>query len=316
MRLLPHIVVAALAAGFASQLSAQTDPCLDRVIPVNVNLERGKALTPSTAANFQASIRGKPIRITSATYDSGPLRIVILIDVSGSMMGGIRQLGLEFAQDLISSAPPQDSLALLTFNERIVDVIPFGQDRTAFREEVDELQHAVGRGRTAIEDALVSALALLKTPSVGDAICLVSDGGENASHTDWFRVKARLVSSGIRLYAFAPIWHRNPNSRTTVEADGLLELRDLAAVTGGDFLQFELGEFGVNIIGKEDFAHVRQGFYSEVFSFIKLSMRLPEPLAKPVHWNLDVVDASGRPNRHAQLHYPQRLAPCTPGEAH
>jgi hypothetical protein len=68
----------------------------------------------------------------------------------------------------------------------------------------------------------------------------------------------------------------------------------------------------VNEEAREELARASQGFYREVFSFIKLNVRLPEPLAKPLHWNLEVVDASGRPYKNVQVHYPQRLAPCTP----
>jgi hypothetical protein len=59
-----------------------------------------------------------------------------------------------------------------------------------------------------------------------------------------------------------------------------------------------------------------QRYHNEIFSFEKLTVRLPEPLSKSHEWNLDVVDASGRRIKHLQVFYPQRLAPCAPGEAH
>jgi len=329
MRQLPHILVVAFVAGFVTPVPTQIEPCLDRTIPVNIYAWREEAVTPLTSANFQASIRGKPIQVTSVTYDRGPLRIVILLDVSGSMASESRlQWGLEFARDLISSAPPQDSLALLTFNSRIVNAIAFGQDRTTFLAEVDKLQHTDwGRGKTAMQDALVSALALLKSPSVGDVICLVSDGGENASQSNSSGVEPLLESAGVRLYAFLPTWHIVGRRENPEETQGLQELRDLATSTGGDLLQFvpsqgrnptvnAPGPFRVNEKSREELAHASQDFYREVFSFIKLNVRLPEPLAKPLHWNLDLVDASGRPNKHLHVFFPQRLAPCTSGGTH
>lgn len=329
MRLLPHILVATLAAACITQLPAQTNPCLDRTIPVNVYTRRGQAVTPPTAASFQASINGKPLQVTSATYDGGPLRIVILLDVSGSMAYENRlRWGLEFARGLISSAPPQDTLALITFNDRIVNSIAFGQDRTAFLAEVDKLQHTDwGRGKTAMEDVLASALALLKPASVGDAICLVSDGGDNASKSDRSTVETLLESAGLRLYAFLPAPKIDYPLPRPEETKGSQDLRHLATATGGDLLQFvptqgrnptvnAPGPFRVNEKSREELAHASQDFYREVFSFIKLNVRLPEPLTRPLHWNLDVVDASGQPNKHLQLVYPQRLAPCTSGETH
>ena len=125
--------VAVLFAGLATQAPAQTDPCLDRKIPVNVYANGGGAVTSLAAGDFKASINRKPILVTAASYDRGPLRIVILIDVSGSMTGtGRLKWSVEFAQDLISAAPSQESLALLTFSNRIGATVAFGQSRAAW----------------------------------------------------------------------------------------------------------------------------------------------------------------------------------------
>jgi len=67
---------------------------------------------------------------------------------------------------------------------------------------------------------------------------------------------------------------------------------------------------------KEELTRAAQGFHRDILSFTKLNVRLPEPLAKPHDWNLDVIDASGQRNKHLQVVYPHSLAPCTSGEAH
>jgi hypothetical protein len=129
------------------------------------------------------------------------------------------------------------------------------------------------------------------------------------------------------VYGFLPIWQSDSFFARSSDYQGSPELRELATATGGDLLIYvpdlikhfskstpEL--FGVTERDREDLAHASQDFYREVFSFIKLNVRLPEPLAKPQHWNLDVLDDTGQPNKHMQLRYPQRLAPCLPGKAH
>jgi hypothetical protein len=237
--------------------------------------------------------------------------------------------GLEFARDLISSAPPQDSLALLTFRSRIEDSVTFGRDRAALLAEVDKLQHTdwarvKGKRTTALEDALISALVLLEPPRLGDAICLVSDGVENASQSNRSTVEILLESAGVRVYAFLPIWQNDSPVARSSDHQGASEMHDLATATGGDLLvyvpdlikHFSMSTpelFAVTESDREDIAHASQDFYREVSSFIKLNVMLPQPLAKPLHWNLELLDASGRPNKHVQLLYPQRLAPCTPG---
>ena len=319
--------------GLVTQAPAQADSCLDRTIPVDVYTERGEAFGPLTAANFQASIGGKPIQVTSATLDSGPRQVLILIDVSGSMIeGGRLNWGLEFVRDLISFAPPQDSLALLTFSNQIEDTLSFGQSRSTLLAEVEKLQRpdlgrVKGVHRTALEDALNSALALQRTPSVGDAFCLVSDGGENASQSHQSRVEALLESAGVRVYPFLPTWHIANRTVTPEEYLGPSVLRDLANATGGTLLMFVPGQarmmslppdgyLKVTQSDKEDLASAAQSFHRAVSSFNKLDLKLPEPIAKSYPWKLDVVDASGQRNKHVILVYPQRLAPCTPGEVH
>lgn len=329
-----YILIAVLVVGFLTQVPAQTDPCLDRTIPANVYAKGGDAVTNLAAANFKASIKGKPILVTAASYDRGPRRIVILIDVSGSMTErGRLKWGLEFAQDLISSAPSQDSLALLTFSNQIENPVALGQSRTDLLAEIDKLQHTdwdrvKGVRKTAMEDALVNALALLKTARVGDAICLVTDGGENASQSRKSRVEALLELAGVRVYAILPTWHIGSRTLSPEEAEGPSELRDLASATGGALLLFVPGQVrnlsmptagpgvAVSDSDREELTRASQVFHREIFSFNMLNVRLPEPLAKPRAWNLDVVDASGRRNEEVQVLYPHRLAPCIPGEAH
>ncbi|HMD86616.1 MAG TPA: vWA domain-containing protein [Terriglobia bacterium] len=325
MRLLQHILRFVFVIGCVTQVTAQTDPCLDRTIPVNVYTERGEPFTPLTAASLQASVGGKPIRVTSLTLDTGPRRMVVLLDVSGSMtVAGNLKCALEFTHDLISLTPLRDSLALLTFNDRIKDVVAFGQSQDTLLADVNKLQDADwGHGKTAIIDALGTALAMMKSPRVGDAICLVSDGGDNASQSNRSRVKALLESSAIRLYAFLPALQYSP-SRTS-EDDISSQLHGLASATGGDFRMFGPGREGsfsdpfprsyAGIGGdRKEITLAARRFHDEFFSFEKLTVRLPEPLAKPHEWKLDVVDASGQRIKHLQVFYPQRLAPCITGD--
>jgi hypothetical protein len=331
MRLLGCVLVSVLIAGSVTQVSAQTDPCLYRTVPVNVYAEQGEAFTHFPASDFQASIGDKPVGVTSAAIGNGPLHIVILIDVSRSMNeGGNLKRGLEFAQDLISLASNEDSLALLTFSNQVEDTLVFGVSRTALVAEIHKLQdtdwrHVKGTKATALIDALANAMTLIKTPSVGDAICLVSDGGENASQSNWFKFKARLELSGVRTYTYLPTWQSSSPIKAA-ENFGASELRGLAALSGGDVLQFgpgilkgvssstsAFGGFGGYSQEIMRDAHV---FHTEIFRFEQLTLRLPEPLAKPVRWNLEVVDDLGRRNRHVHVFYPQRLAPCTSGDGH
>lgn len=319
MRVLHCFLGCVLIAGFITQVPAQTDPCLDRTIPVNVYTERGEAFTPLAAFSFRPHMGGKPVRVTSVTLDTGPRRVLILIDVSGSMTEEDRlKWGLEFTRDLISLTPLRDSLALVTFSTRTEDVVAFGQSQDALLAEVNKLQGTDWRRvksarKTALVDALADALAMMKSPRVGDAICIVSDGGENASQSNWSRVKALIELSGIRVYVFLPFPTTSSRASSPEESVGLPGLYDLTSATGGDLRAFEVG-MGTNGSERKIARLAAEGIRKEISSFVKLTVRLPDPLANPRSWKLEVVNASGRRIKHLQVFYPQRLGACTPGD--
>jgi hypothetical protein len=297
------------------------------VIPASVYTGSGDAVAGLTPENFKASLGGKPVLVTAATYDSGPRSIVILIDASGSMIeSGKLAWGLKFARDLVSSASPQDSLALLTFSDETEVAASLGQSRTDLLTAVDKLQNrqwrrVKGIRRTALEDALVNALALLKTPRVGDAICLVTDGGENASRSSQSKVEALLQSAGVRVCVFLPTWYGEDRGAAEQGAQFQSEMRDLTSATGGALLPFVPGQIrglarrvagtpAMSASDDEDLRRAAQLFQRRILSLIELDVTLPAPLAKPREWNLEVVDASGRRHKQLEVIYPHRLAPC------
>lgn len=318
-----------VAAWLAIQMAAQTNSCIDRAIPVNVYTERGDAVKTLTAGNFKANISGKRIQVTAASYESIPRRIVILIDVSGSMAKeGRLKWGLEFAQNVISLSPSENSLALLTFSNQIEDSIAFYQARTAMFSEIEKLrrtdwERVKGIRKTALRDAIFEALALLEPAAVGDAIYLISDGGENASRSHRSTLEALLEAAGVRVFAFLPTWRVASRAVSPEEAAGLIELRNLTIATGGELLPFVPFEarhlpiltpmdFPLTAADREELKRAAQNFHTETFAFSKLNVTLPQPLENSHNWSLDVVDSTGLVNKQLQIMYPHRLAPCTP----
>jgi hypothetical protein len=131
------LLLAIFAPALLSQVAAQTNPCLERAIPVSVYSKKGDPVWGLTAPSFKASIRGKPIQVTSATYDNTPRQIVIAVDRSGSMaMNNRVELGLEVGQALVSASQPGDSFALLTFGGTIECMVPFGLSRAVVFKEI------------------------------------------------------------------------------------------------------------------------------------------------------------------------------------
>src|SRR5437870_11357441 len=88
----------------------------------------GQPVASVSTSSFKGEFRGKPVRILSATRNLGPRRIVVLLDASGSMVGltkGKWDLVLRAAGDVAAHAPPDSSVALLVFNDKVKQEVDF-----------------------------------------------------------------------------------------------------------------------------------------------------------------------------------------------
>ena len=122
------------------------------------------------------------------------------------------------------SSHPADELFTLNFNERVWPGLPPDRPFTSDREELRRaLERSTTRGRTALFDAIAMGLRRLdeghKTRKV---LVVVSDGGDNASHTRFDEVLDTALRKDVVIY--------DPNDRDA--KPGLL--RQLAEATGGE----------------------------------------------------------------------------------
>src|SRR5512139_2493676 len=75
-----------LLCTFVPSLESQETTRTERTILATVIDEQGSIVKGLTAGNFRGKFRGKPVQINSVKFDSGPRRVVILLDASGSMV--------------------------------------------------------------------------------------------------------------------------------------------------------------------------------------------------------------------------------------
>ncbi len=339
--LLPTIKIALFAlllAGYGGRLAGQEAPCLNRTLAVTVTVttQDYQPVKDLTAANFSARVGHQQLKIVSVSLHRGP-RIVIVLDASGSMvLGDIQKwkTGVAAAEGLVKSAPPSTSFALLTFATRIESRVQFGQGVDAVAEKLRELEDTNWKKelrRTALMDAIAGAVEMLGAPRLGDAIYLVSDGGENASKLKESREYARLLSSGVRLFAFFPI---GLGSRLYVPEfgqlrshlfvpelyEGLWNLGQVTKESGGDSVTCMSGgppdppDSWPHSMPVYSGAHAAiqaaRMMDEEVTFFYRLEVELPKPLDKPREWRLEATKLIGEKNVHLRVNYPRKLQPC------
>ncbi len=173
---------------------------------------------------------------------------------------------------------------------------------------------AEGRGtrRTALYDAILMALKHLDPPQPGDAIVVVTDGGENASKAQRSQVvKALRAQSGVRLFAWLlPDWPPD------LEAEGRERLIEMVNDSGGGTLDISAPYFPANYsYGRQPslpldermkslIENSANSLTSQIDDFYFLTLKFPANAREPRKWNVELVDERGQRRKEIALAYP------------
>src|SRR5262249_31005846 len=111
---------------------SQEPPCTTRKLPVSFRDAQNLPLQDVSILDLEAKIRGKPVKILSLASDPRPHRLVLILDISGSM-GSLAgessswDLELPLARHFFEVNRQRSQIALLFFNDRVRDVIDFSR---------------------------------------------------------------------------------------------------------------------------------------------------------------------------------------------
>lgn len=232
----------ALLAGAGLALQAQSTPQVYRAevqgITVTVAVrDNGRPVSGLTAADFDVLDDGVPQRVSSATAESVPVDITVVLDTSSSMGGGLLDRLIADVRSLERLLRDQDRARLLTFSSAVHETVPL-------RARGGDIPAAAlaPAGSTAFFHALLAAMILDITPGRPHLVIALSDGDDNMSLLDGGDVLdvarrsesvLQVVLRGHRHTSPAPVSGWLP-----FDAPGKLEtLREAAAVTGGALVQ-------------------------------------------------------------------------------
>jgi hypothetical protein len=293
----------------------QNSACEERTIPVNAVDAHGQQVLGLTSEQFRADLQGQPVKVLSAKFESGPLRILMLVDVSGSMWFDAQQRDLIklVADDIVSSGPPQAQLALATFSSQFETIVKFGQGREAVRQAVLALKPVIKTsstplpsGETAMNDAVLAAANLFGSPQPGDVIYTITDGLDNGSKSSTGTVLQYLERRNIRL--FASVIHNGRFMPLSGGVGGPELLGKTTTETGGYFTILETDSARKSGLGASTSA-VRQ-LYGLMMSFYLLDIELPKDPDKPRELKLSVVGSNGNKKKGTTVLHPQNVLPC------
>ncbi len=291
---------------------AQQSECRQRILPIHVSTRDGGPVPKLIPAQFEAINAGKPLRVTAVSGEHQPQRLIVLLDVSGSVRGGTTagwDATVQVATQLLASMPPME-IGLALFSEEVESLVRPTTVKDRLLEEVERLHtgpREAARGRrqrTALWDSLLDSIEVFKPLRPGDVLYVITDGVDNFSETRPMVVTQALVAAGIRLFAFA--------IANQGFAYGSGELERMVEDTGGvvaagsatDWRAFRASQAS-SPIGAALFAQHRR-----IAGFYLLELELPETVVRPQTWNLALTGLAEDEMKSLALSYPARLFPC------
>lgn len=222
--------VLCIALSISSVTHAQNGSCLLNVQMSLVN-HTGQFVTTLDPSQFRASYRGKPVRILSAVMQQRtPRRVLILIDVSGSMQS-IHTLDFDVADELLDQFPQGTQVAAMVAAKDSAPTIMFTTDHQSVRNQLrvfrdDRHLTKTLKRMSALFDAIERSLLAFGAPREGDTLYVISDGEDNASNIKWRKLDQELLQRGTRVFAMRIRW-------TGIVGLGEGNLPDLITATGG-----------------------------------------------------------------------------------
>lgn len=191
---------------------------------------RGRLVTDLEEDDFTVYEDGVEQELSAFTREDLPLRMVILLDTSGSMLPRMR-LAQEAAIQFVRSLKPEDLVSVIEFNDRVLTLKDFTSD---FDEVAEAIAHTAASGATSLYNALYVALRSLPQRREGverHAIVALSDGDDNRSLVSFEDVRAVARRTDVSIFGVGLLGSKEWKDETDLNV--IYVLKKLAEDTGG-----------------------------------------------------------------------------------
>lgn len=189
--------------------------------------DRGRLVEGLKAEDFDLRDEGVPQQVGLLTT-AGNVNLILALDTSGSLAGEKRRNLKNASHALIAALRPGDTGSLLSFSRPIELLAAAERDPAIIDRALDSVSAG---GRTALLDALYTALAVSSSDMPRSLVILFSDGGENASWLQADSVFDSLRHASVVVYTVAAPSELDPR--------GTALLTRIADESGGTLLHAE-----------------------------------------------------------------------------
>jgi hypothetical protein len=281
----------------ASDCSAAT--ILLNAFDRNLNVERDVP-----AEDIKVEVDGKQAPILSLSLDTHPRRIVLMVDSSGSLEASPQQSGwgiaLPAAAYAASVVPESASSELITFSDKLRRESGDFENRKVVQARIFDLAKRKPNGGTSLFDSVHQVLTEFKELHFGDAIYIVTDGGDNNSRISRANVAKELISRGIRVFVFL-VQQRPPV--TEEEKSGASDMYGFAESTGGAVVRMTLAD----VAGREQLDNLAPQIVAQVEGVYRLELGISE--VKRTSQRRRRIDRDRKRSTRNTV-YSQQIVPC------
>jgi len=199
-----------------------------------LNKKTGVQIEGLTAENFRVTLDGKRLKVQSAERENLRLHIAVLLDTSGSMSAGRKwDAAFDMTEATIRLLLPNE-ISVVVFSDRRHTMWSFEGADLALKglENLRRMRAKIPaeQGRTALWDTMAMALSALKLQN-GDAVVLISDGGDNSSAiSSYASVEKKVRQSGVRVFGISV---GEDELKSPEELEGTLGFHQLIDISGG-----------------------------------------------------------------------------------
>lgn len=190
---------ALLAQGSSSQAGIATYKVNVGLVALNVSVsdKTGRPYTGLKADNFRLYDNGIEQMIQHFSTEDRPYTMGLVLDRSGSMAEMIKEV-YQAAFHSIAASKPEDEFFLTTFSDTSALRQDFSKDQALLEKR---LKGVTAEGRTALYDAVLSALDHIKQGSYDKkALLVVTDGADNSSEHSFQDLLERARKENVAIY--------------------------------------------------------------------------------------------------------------------
>jgi hypothetical protein len=334
---MPSRIFAALSVilGFSTLGLGQQSACKGVEVPIGVISASGDIFRGLAAEDFVGHLQKKPVAVKLVTFDDGPRRVLIVVDVNKKLPADSRKAQGEMVRTILENARPQDTFALISTHGHGPQV-KFTGDRSAITLALG-WENAPDNGKEkelGVLDGVMAGMEWFGTPQPGDSIVVMAADMEGNHKTNAKQVASALEEKHIRMFGLAlgPVTTKNSLVGETVTnaSMGLAYSRpavgDVVYTTGDDNffpLTVNSGGMVLGVMNGNSYHSYRledpkvlQAVRQKALSVSKMisgyyRMQVEPPqLAHPQDWNLTI---NPEVQKHASpmfVLYPHQLGPC------